>query len=107
MAEALGVVGSVRVVLQITRSNLKYLIAVRDAHSDQKRLLEGISSFRGFLETLQLKAADLNEGDPLLITFQILTAPLKQIEEVLENLSKALEPLAGPKRLGPSNSMAL
>ena len=100
MAEALGIVRSVIAVLQIMKSTLKYLIAIQDAHNDQSGLFEESSIFWGFLETLQDKAADLNDGNPLLITFQILTAPLKQIEEVLEKLSKTLEPVAGTKKLG-------
>ena len=101
MAEALGVVGSIVTVLQLSTKVVEYLSTIKDASEDRQRLLAEIYSSIGLL--YMLKEQSQRAGPERIATTQSLGAPggpVEQFHHALEELVPKLFPVKGLKKAG-------
>lgn len=100
MAEALGVVGSIFAVLQLSATVVEYLSTVNGASEDRQRLLSEISSATGFLYVLKEQSGKAeSERLAIIASLGAPGGPVEQFRQALEDLVAKLLPAKGLKKL--------
>lgn len=105
MAAAVGIVGSIISVLQLSAKVVKYLAATKDASVDCQRLLLEIQSVTGLLYMLKERLAGAgSETLPWTHSLDAPEGPVTQFRQALEELVPKLLPAEGWKKVGKTLS---
>lgn len=102
MAEVVGTLANIAAVLQLASALTKYVRAVKNAPSEQKRLVLEITSIRGLVSSLNDSITESeDEDEEWTSTLQLLAeqgSPLYQIQAILQLLIKKFEKHGTPTK---------
>jgi len=92
MAEAVGLVGSIIAILELSAKVLGYLNDVKDTSTDRARCALEVANVRGLLEKLRHRIEERNDSDSLFQSARdvIEGGGLDQFQDVLQQLYHGL-----------------
>ncbi|KAK0438147.1 uncharacterized protein EV420DRAFT_1280221 [Desarmillaria tabescens] len=92
MADALGIASSIVTLVEISHTIVGYLKDVKEASKECDKLSKELSNLAIYLETVNKLTQTADANDPWLATAQRLSSPFMQLDILLKNLKKKLEP---------------
>ncbi|KAK0438156.1 uncharacterized protein EV420DRAFT_1316688 [Desarmillaria tabescens] len=92
MADALGIASSIITLVEISHTIVGYLKDVKEAPKERDKLSKELSNLAIYLETVNKLTQTADADDPWLVTAQRLSGPFMQLDVLLKDLKKKLEP---------------
>ncbi|KAK0438883.1 uncharacterized protein EV420DRAFT_1227431, partial [Desarmillaria tabescens] len=92
MAEALGIASSIITLVDAAHIIVSYLKDVKKAPKERDKLSKELSNLAIYLNAVDQLTRTVDAGDPWLAMVQRLSGPFMQLDVLLKDIKKKLEP---------------
>lgn len=98
--DSLSISASIAALLQLTETVIQYLITVKDAPKDRRRILLELCNVSDTLSILEEQAQQGDAWSSTLLSLNQPNGPIEQFKTALERLESKLTPAEGWRKVG-------